>query len=98
MPILLSIESVSFGLRPFHFFNSWSDHPELHSIVKDGWEGNGVSTPSFWDPMIVVRGVVKRWQDDHFSDNERHIFECEATLKELMFGQEPFSDEDLAAF
>lgn len=57
-PIVLSLEVISHGLRSFHFFNVWSDNPDLRLVVKEEWDESGVLSSSFWRRMKAIKEVV----------------------------------------
>lgn len=60
LPILLLSNVISYDPCLFSFFNTWSDHLNLRSVVKEEWEGSGVLVSCFWGHMKAIKWAMRR--------------------------------------
>jgi hypothetical protein len=61
-PALISVEEyVSFGPKPFKFFNFWADHPQFLDWFKESWsaEISGFSMFQLYSKLKATKGVLK---------------------------------------
>lgn len=69
--IVLSLNAIPLGPWPFKFFNAWCEHPCLGSAVKEEWDRHVELEWNFLRRLKVVKGVVKRCQQEQYSFNEK---------------------------
>lgn len=86
LPIVLTLEVILGGPRPFHFFNNWCSFWEHRTVVKKEWEDNMDLSLSFWGCLKSIKRAIQKQGGVQFSLSMRQIQKCEATLKELLIG------------
>ena len=63
-PILLKVEDINFGPKPFRFFDSWMNFEGLQEVVSLSWSSNSVcGTPDFIlkEKLKALKKDLKVW-------------------------------------
>ncbi|GJS39763.1 putative RNA-directed DNA polymerase, eukaryota [Tanacetum coccineum] len=57
-PILLKVESLNFGPKPFRVFDKWIGNADFNALVSDSW--NQALPSSLFSPDILLKNKLKR--------------------------------------
>lgn len=59
-PIILYVDQVNFGPKPFRIFNSWLDLPDFDLVIRNSWlSGNYRGSPD-----IILKNKIKKLRED----------------------------------
>ncbi|XP_035841330.1 uncharacterized protein LOC110919205 [Helianthus annuus] len=66
-PLLLILNDINFGARPFRFFSSWLDRPDFDSVVKNAVESFVLDGPPDVKLMLKFRWIrqhISKWREE----------------------------------
>jgi hypothetical protein len=89
-PALVSIEDyISYGPKPFKFFNFWADHGQFLDWIQEGWnsEVDGYSMFELYSKLKGVKQILKAKNKEFFNGLGQRVV---LARKALAMAQEVF--------
>jgi hypothetical protein len=83
-PALVTVAKlVSYGPKPFKYFNFWADHKNFLQWVEDGWrtEVNGFSMFRFYSKLKSTKIVLKAKNREFFGGLGQKVMQARAKLE-----------------
>ncbi|XP_043720832.1 uncharacterized protein LOC122668311 [Telopea speciosissima] len=84
---LFVLPFLSFGPKPFKFFNMWTSHPDFLPVVQAAW---GIPVFSFSSPLLAfskklknVKMALKSWNSSTFSNISSSVSSCRDNLSSI---------------
>ncbi|KAM0014710.1 putative Endonuclease/exonuclease/phosphatase superfamily [Helianthus debilis subsp. tardiflorus] len=84
--ILVSINSLNFGPKPFRFFSSWLDRPDFGKVVEEALSEFSFSGPPdlrLLNKFRILREKIKTWRDELRSKEGEEVTKVREELDEL---------------
>ncbi|XP_021991481.1 uncharacterized protein LOC110888257 [Helianthus annuus] len=85
-PLLISVNNLNFGPRPFRFFSSWLERPEFGKVVEDvlvDFWFSGPPDQKLLNKLKILRDKIRSWRDEmRFKEGEEEA-KAKEELEEL---------------
>ncbi|XP_022849878.1 uncharacterized protein LOC111371966 [Olea europaea var. sylvestris] len=84
-PCIVSLFGLDAGkMRPFKFFNMWTNHESFHEIVQNCWELDVMGIRQFilCKNLQRLKGELKRLNEKHFGHISKRVEMAKLALKE----------------